>query len=304
MIRSVPFLLSASVLAVAACVCGAAPASAELVDARVLQQDGQGTLWLAFDTQPDGLDMERSLNTQRLVVTGVSSADRRIEIAVPSAISGIELTPTGEDSVEILLSGIFETVQAEIRQGGIAILYQGDPVSGPVVTRRSAQPRPAEPGPAGSQAAEPQAGRSDEPASVSANPAAAVPAPRESQAGDTTGQPRPGPADLTQSDQPETVICGETEAVVADSPWDLDALASHADCLAEAGLTAQAVGLYERVLAFEPGHFAAAMGLGQIRRSNGSTEAARQLFLDAADNARTDSEALQARSAARRLEEG
>jgi hypothetical protein len=291
--RSASSIVFASLLAAAGSVCAAAPASAELVDARVHQQDGQGTLWLAFDTQPGGLEMDSSLNTQRLLVTGVSSADRRIEIAVPSAISVIELTQTGEDSVEIILSGMFETVQAEIRQGGIAILYQGDPVPGPVVTRRSAQPRPAEPQPESS----------DEPDSVPANPSAAVPAPRESNSGEAD-QARPGPADLMQSGQTDTVICGETEAAVAESPWDLDALASHADCLAEAGLTAQAVGLYERVLAFEPGHFSAAMGLGQIRRSNGSNEVARQLFLDAADNARTDSEALQARSAARGLEEG
>lgn len=296
--RSASSIVFASLLAAAGSVCAAAPASAELTDARVHQQDGQGTLWLAFDTQPGGLEMDSSLNTQRLLVTGVSSADRRIEIAVPSAISVIELNPTGEDSVEILLSGMFETVQAEIRQGGIAILYQGDPVPGPVVTRRSAQPRPAEPA-----QVEPQPESSDERDSVPANPSAAVPAPRESNSGEAD-QARPGPADLTQSGQTDTVICGETEAAVAESPWDLDALASHADCLAEAGLTAQAVGLYERVLAFEPGHFSAAMGLGQIRRSNGSNEVARQLFLDAADNARTDSEALQARSAARGLEEG
>lgn len=98
--------------------------------------------------------------------------------------------------------------------------------------------------------------------------------------------------------------CLETQSDIAQSPWDLDALTAHAGCLSEAGLTDQAIGLYERVLAFEPGRYEAAIGLARLREARGEDAAARDLFLEAARNARTDGEALQARAAARRLDEG
>ena len=70
-------------------------------------------------------------------------------------------------------------------------------------------------------------------------------------------------------------------------------------CLFDAGQRRDAETLYERVgWRFEPGHFAAALGLAQIRADAGAVEEARALFETAAAAARTDGEALAARSAA------
>ena len=71
----------------------------------------------------------------------------------------------------------------------------------------------------------------------------------------------------------------------------------------EGASTTDAATLYERVLAFEPGHYGAALGLARLRAAQGDTAAAAALFQTAADSARTDGEALAARSAADNLED-
>lgn len=135
--------------------------------------------------------------------------------------------------------------------------------------------------PQGGAASEPDR----EPASYPAGDRASAP-----DAGEAASQPAPGPCDAQAS-------------ALADAPWDLDRLTDQADCLVEAGETRNATGLYERVLAFQPEHFRAALGLARLRQQSGRHGDAARLFETAAGSAMTDGEALAASAAARRARE-
>ncbi len=111
----------------------------------------------------------------------------------------------------------------------------------------------------------------------------------------------PGETELVVADADQPGPCDPTAAAIASSPWDLDALANHAACLIEIGEYQNGAGLYERVLAFDPGHFQAALGLARLRERQGRRDDAARLFETAADAALTDGQALSARAAARRL---
>ena len=257
MLRS--FLLGAALAGLAA------PAGAELVDARLGEAGDGPALWLAFDTQP-GAVRAAGEAPGIFEIDGVASPARVIEVALPAALERIALAPVDSDD---------QRVADFVAEGGVLIrLAEAEPAA--------AAPEPAPP---------------------------ARRAPRELRApGDSPVEPAPAasPADADAARDAGTVAgpCAATQVQIAASPWDLDALSGHAACLAGEGLTDQAIGLYERVLAFEPGHYQAAMGLARLRTQRGETSVARELFLEAARNARTDGEALQARAAARRLEEG
>lgn len=111
----------------------------------------------------------------------------------------------------------------------------------------------------------------------------------------------PGETELVASNAELPGPCDPTAAAIASSPWDLDALADHAACLIGIGEFENGAGLYERVLAFDPGHFPAALGLARLRERQGRREDAARLFETAANAARTDGQGLSARAAARRL---
>ncbi|MCP2670838.1 hypothetical protein NHF40_07855 [Maricaulaceae bacterium EIL42A08] len=111
----------------------------------------------------------------------------------------------------------------------------------------------------------------------------------------------PGETELVTSNAELPGPCDPTAAAIASSPWDLDALADHAGCLIGIGEFENGAGLYERVLAFDPGHFPAALGLARLRERQGRREDAARLFETAANAALTDGQALSARAAARRL---
>ncbi|MCC5996708.1 MAG: tetratricopeptide repeat protein, partial [Oceanicaulis sp.] len=89
-----------------------------------------------------------------------------------------------------------------------------------------------------------------------------------------------------------------------DAPWDLDLITAHGQCLAGAGDPGSAREQFERVLAFEPDHARAALGLAQVMEGQGDTDRAAELYEAAARGARTDGEALAAMAAARRLRGG
>lgn len=110
-------------------------------------------------------------------------------------------------------------------------------------------------------------------------------------------------ASASSEEAPVSGPCDAQAAALADAPWDLDLIVAQADCLVEAGERENAVGLYERVLAFEPEHFRAALGLARLREHAGRHEDAARLFEAAAGSALTDGEALAARAAARRARE-
>lgn len=96
--------------------------------------------------------------------------------------------------------------------------------------------------------------------------------------------------------------CQDTSVALEESPWDLDTMSGHAACLQEAGASGDAATLYQQVLAFEPSHYQAALGLAEIKLSEGDLAEARRLFLEAARAARTDGEALSARARADALD--
>ena len=98
-------------------------------------------------------------------------------------------------------------------------------------------------------------------------------------------------------------VCPDSATRLADAPWDLNLLSTHADCLVSMGDSEGAVALYQRVLAFDPRHFQAALGLARILSDQGDHQAAAELFDTAASVARTDGQAVQARMAARRARE-
>lgn len=95
--------------------------------------------------------------------------------------------------------------------------------------------------------------------------------------------------------------CALTAAAVESDGWDLDALTAHSACLSEEGRGDEARPLLERVLAFEPSRFDAALMLAEITEDSGDTAAAQALFEQAAEAARTDGQAAAARARARAL---
>jgi hypothetical protein len=95
--------------------------------------------------------------------------------------------------------------------------------------------------------------------------------------------------------------CDASAARVASSPWDLDALTVHADCLVEIGQVNNGAGLYERVLAFEPSHFRPRSALRVSASARAAAPRRRACLKTAANSALTDGQALAARQAADRL---
>lgn len=264
---------------------GAATPQQGLNDARLVNiRDGSADVWLALDVQPSGLDMSAEPGVLVLRLDGGRCAPREIIAPADRPVSHISLAGEGEGGCALRLQGQWETASARLAEGGIIVTLEGvSPVaSSPVLAaaapaRSPVQETPAEP--AGGAAGETERTESqlETAAGTSASGGTAVLA---------TGPDGP---------------CEQTGGRLEDTPWDLGAMAAHASCLSDAGQPRDAETLYERVLAFEPGHFAAALGLARIRADAGEVEEARELFETAAAAARTDGEALAARSAAEAL---
>lgn len=272
-------------------------AQAELRDVALLQETGRTQLWLSFDAQPEAVSI---LPGEALVLTvdGVpSEAPRQIEPAVRGPVSALTLTPAS-DGVSISITGAFSGGEAEVRQGGVLVtLLNVTGVSAPI---RRAPPRtpvaeqtPAAP-PAQAAQAEVSAGSPDHDASDHADESSEMPA-QESSSGD--------PVALSEDGVMDESVCPDSAARLSDAPWDLNLLSTHADCLVSVGDSEGAVALYQRVLAFDPRHFQAALGLARILSDQGDHQAAAELFDTAASVARTDGQAVQARMAARRARE-
>ncbi|MEO1039282.1 MAG: tetratricopeptide repeat protein [Pseudomonadota bacterium] len=282
-----------------------AAASAQLTDARFIEQAEGGQLWLAFETQPARVETRLDADGLSLHVLGVPSEERRIEAAGSGPVGALILTAEA-DGVRIALPGAWMRASAELRQGGVLVHLAGSgfdrgeaaatarvaraptpPGPAPTAQLPGDETMPAEPAQASSARRSAPSLTNDPPAAPTRATAAVVSA---SGPGATSVEPA-GP-------------CAQSAASVSEDPWDLSGLVAHAGCLVEADQTAEAAALYTRVLAFEPTHFEAAMGLGALRAAAGDTRSAESLFEQAAGSARTDGDALRARSAARRAGEG
>lgn len=109
----------------------------------------------------------------------------------------------------------------------------------------------------------------------------------------------PGEPDVSVAER----VCPEQNMAIEESPWDLDLLTALGECLSAHDHGPDAVEYFEQVLAFEPSHFRAALGLARIREQLGEPDEAARLFEVASRSAITDGEALAARAAARRMRE-
>jgi tetratricopeptide (TPR) repeat protein len=261
----------------------------------VLLLQGEQHVWIALDGAPTGLSAYPGQGHLLIALTGFSpSSAREIRTRDGGPLEAVSIRPGGQ----IVLSGGFASAAAELRDGGVLVSFGDAPayraeaapaqdsrqIGAPQL--RAAAPETTEP--ARSPAAPSRLARTEpQEAAPTQTPAAVQSAVAEGE----TGSDAPAPAGL----------CEESAAVIASSPWDLDALARHAACLAENGEGRNAAGLYERVLAFEPGHFQAALGLARLREAEGRRADAARLFEAAANSALTDGEALAARQAAARL---
>jgi hypothetical protein len=319
----------------------AAPAALadEVTDVLLLR--GEQQLWIALDGRPDGLFVETRTGALRLQLAGFQPLEARTIAPQSNArVDTIAIQPTAIGA-DIVIEGGFDLARAELRQGGVLIdfaptTYQAvasvsdwnaaalteaertrsgtdaraeDPSGGDLEVAALFQiAEPAEPVEQGS--APDTAPRAGDPAGA---PATGPRAPTRYDAADEAAgntQAETIPAEAGQSQTPEAAPdpdipgpCDATAATVASSPWDLDALTVHAGCLVEIGEINNGAGLYERVLAFEPSHFQAALGLARIRERQGRRNEAARLFETAANSALTDGQALAARQAARRLQD-
>jgi len=79
-------------------------------------------------------------------------------------------------------------------------------------------------------------------------------------------------------------------------------LTALAQCHVGEGRPGEARPHLERVLAFEPARFDAAILLAEVAQSEGATDEARALYDQAASSARTDGQAAAARARGRALE--
>lgn len=315
-------LFLASALAVTAPIAGA---QADGVRDVMIVERGGVHVWIALDAMPGQLEFESGPGRLDVVLSGLSVADARRIIPVGGGpLRSVLVTPSA-GGAQLVLNGDFERAEAELRQGGIWVALDGrldgqpravaadqdgaDTVQAAPsqtggasppdrTTRPSMQPQPQPQPPAQSARsdnaetemalADRSAGGPDHPRSISTLETV-------SEGVDSSEAQVPNALD-------QTGPCDATAAVVQESPWDLDALTRHADCLAGQGPAARenAAGLYERVLAFDPTHFQAAIGLARIREAQGRGQEAAELYERAAGAALTDGEALAARAAADR----
>ncbi|WBQ13437.1 hypothetical protein L2D00_01825 [Hyphomonadaceae bacterium BL14] len=281
-------------LLAAASLGAAAPAQAQLRDVLLVERDGGPHLWLAFDRQPASAFIEAGA----LYITGVDGeAARRITPAGPAPIAALHLAPE-PDGVRLTLDGA-PMQTAEIRAGGVWLTLDAHGWTAPPAARVAA----ARPAPGAAQSPEPSPAPSSvpppEPAPTSAGPAMT---PRAAPEPAQTSQPGPAstPAQRAAALNP---ACAGIALELEDAPWDLDLIAAQGACLARAGDSAEAAVQFERVLAFEPEHARAALGLARLKEAAGELGAAADLYDIAARGARTDGEALEAMAAARRLRE-
>ena len=289
-----------TLLLAAASLGAAAPAHAQLRDVLLIEREGGPHLWLAFDRQPASAFIEGGV----LYVIGVESeASRQIIPAGPAPFSALQLEPEG-DGVRITLRSVTMDA-AEVRVGGVWLTLDAQGWTAPPAPRVvAARPgpdtvpvRPFAPAPANTAAS--AAAPDAEAASPSPSPGAAPAAPEPEPA--QTSQPAPAtPAQRAAAVNP---ACAGVAQELEDAPWDLDLIAAQGSCLAQAGDGADAAVQFERVLAFEPEHARAALGLARLKEAAGDLTAAADLYDIAARGARTDGEALEAMAAARRLRE-
>lgn len=255
-----------------------------LIDAYLTNvQAGSADIWLALDAQPLALAATGSDGRLDVMLDGFACEAREILPPAGRPVTRLQTGPGVDGGCTIRLEGEWREAQAFLGEGGVLVALDG-------VTLGAAPLRPVA-----------SAGTSRTP-----DPDGLAPSDQAQHAPDDAGPDRDtaatSPARPTALAASGGEACAQSASRLEDTPWDLNAMSSHADCLAGSDSTADAITLYERVLAFEPGHYGAALGLARLRAAQGDTAAASALFQTAAESARTDGEALAARHAAEELQ--
>jgi|GEM_PF-1512705 len=310
----------------------AAPAPASAGEVRDVLALPGGAVFVSVDETPASMTASAGAGHITISFQGWSAKPRTLEPFGDAGFSRLVVTADG-----FVMEGTFSGAQAELRRGGVLIHF-GDGVSqsGEGVAEQGA-PEGAAQGLASSQgslqAQEPAGGADTQDAQAMSaygpgpNPGSAAslaPLPgrvsqpdsdpdamaQDDPASDGEREPTASPdmPDAAAVPDPagtpsQSLACEAEAAALADAPWDLDLLTAQADCLVEVGEPRNAAGLYERVLAFQPEHFRAALGLARLRQQDGRHGDAAQLYETAARSALTDGEALGASAAARRARE-
>lgn len=277
-----------------------ASASAELLDVRLLPSDGGGArLWLMFESEPTGVEARLADGALVVRVEGAGSRAREI-VSLHGPARRMVLRPLDDGAVEIRLPGLWVAYEARLAEGGVLIRLDGEGLGEAVIAASGAgssvAPTSDMPPARLASAEELAAGMR---LAREAAPEPQPPTPPE-RAAPERADIETAPARTAETPAgPAASECADTASAVEDSPWDLGAMAAYGDCLAEAGRAREAAGLYERVLAFEPEHFAASFGLAKLRAAQGDRAGASVLFETAQAAARTDGEALGVQAAAR-----
>lgn len=306
-------LLGSALLAFGACA-----AAQDVSDVLVVDRDGLH-VWIALDGAPSGLAADSAPGRLSLVLQGFSLAEaRRIVPMNGGPLTGVTLSEA-HDGALLVLEGRFQSARAALREGGIWIALDGA-----LSHSASADPRPARaetvaasapsgfdsaPAPEHADTAGDARASVAEPVSPASGAAATAAGPESAGDGADEGgsDPRNDPASASAASDASDMTSGRCDATagrVQDSPWDLDILTAHADCLVGMGQRDNGAGLYERVLAFEPTHYRAALGLARIREAQGRGDEAAELYDRAARAALTDGEALAAQADADRNRDG
>lgn len=263
----------------------AEPDRSGLADAYLVNvRDGSADIWLELDGQPSALSATGGDGALDLMLEGHACTPREIAPPAGRPVTRISVSAQGADGCRVRLEGQWREAEAFLGEEGVLVALDGVSIASatlqPVVSTASSAPARATAG-AGTGGGQAAGNAPAAPATGSAG-------------GEAAGRP------TTLADAGGA--CAQSASRLEDTPWDLNVMATHADCLAGARRTGDAVTLYERVLAFEPGHYGAALGLARLRAAAGDRSAAAELFETAAESARTDSEALAARRAAEELE--
>lgn len=314
----------------------AAPSFAQEVDDIVLGQD-EHSPWMFIATDADLAQLNADIaSAHRFVLAGDEIGEGRFELYGSGPVEAVEFRSIGPGESQLILHGLVTAYTAELRQGGIMIRWSGaDEVHQPGSEPARQQPvaelqpdaeQPLEdfvPIPAETilsrqaeletESADP-AGPSDMPSSqVEVVPSDFAPDESAGETGVTDTDIVEDLASLPEDDMSldeisedsfsteDAGLCQAEAEAVAASTWDIPLMTAYAQCLQGGGEVASATSLYEQILAFEPDHFQAALGLAGLKAEAGDRDEARQLYMEAARSARTDGDALRARALANAL---
>ena len=268
-------------------------AHAEMRDIRILGTPEGVVLGISFDEEPLAITVTPDETGARVLVEGVTSQGIMLSPMRNDVVSQIEVTPI-EGGVIVQLWALQNwsdiIAQIEGRSGLVTIMTDDAPIMANTANIPSEIIPPQE--------MEEIAVPSQTPPvpDVAADVEVAAPVESAPTAGDVADND-----DMAAVSPAASTGCVSQADTVAMSPWDLDALTALAQCHVDDNRPLEARPHLERVLAFEPGRFDAAILLAEVAEGEGAIDEARALYDQAAGSARSDGQAAAARARGRAL---